>query len=98
MRAIRYAVCATGRAVVYRNNNGFDLERKVLYGLGRGSPDLVGYLFDSGRFLGLEVKRPGQKPSDEQRQWISVAARRGALVAVVTSVAEALALVYQETP
>jgi hypothetical protein len=60
---------------------------KLTFGLGKGSPDLVGAV--DGRFIGLEVKCPGERPEPHQAQlhaaWRSV----GCFVAVVTSVDEA---------
>jgi hypothetical protein len=96
MTAIRDACLATGRCRLFRNNSGKLPDRNgrwITYGLGLGSPDLVGFLVPSGRFLGLEVKVPGKKPTPEQVAWHRAASEAGALVAVVTSVAEALEVV-----
>jgi hypothetical protein len=57
-----------------------------------GTPDIVGFRRRDGRFVGLEVKVPGKKPSSEQL----VAGQRirdcGGLWGCVTSAAAALAL------
>lgn len=75
----------------------------VPYGLGTGSPDLVGILLTSccgckrprcsigsvGRWFCLEVKRPGEEATDEQEKVHEVWRRFGAFVEVVHSVEEA---------
>ena len=61
----------------------------VPYGLGIGSPDLVGIL--GGRWFCLEVKVPGDEPDDHQLRCHAVWRRFGAFVEVVTSVDEAKA-------
>lgn len=73
-------------------------------GLPVGSADLVGILrvvayapgaHDTwsyvGRFIALEVKRPGEKPRAEQVQWLDLVRRFGGFAAVVSSVEEARA-------
>lgn len=101
MFAIRAALGQRG-AALWRNNVGFDRERRVHYGLGLGSPDLVGIQTVTvtpehlgqrlGVFLGVEVKTPKGRVSDDQKRWHAVAAERGALVVVARSVDEALSL------
>ena len=100
MNAIQYAVNASGLAIVIRNDVGkAEVVRENLvvqhltYGLGVGSADLIGCCVPSGRFLGLEVKTATGRLSEDQRRWLAVWAKRGALVGVVRSVDEALALV-----
>lgn len=62
---------------------------KVPYGLGTGSPDLVGILAPWGRWFCIEVKVPGEEPDPHQlkchEQWRAM----GALVYVATSATEA---------
>lgn len=58
-------------------------------GLPEGSADLVGILAP-GRFLALEVKRPGEKPRPEQVRWLELVRAKGGFAAVVTSGADAL--------
>ena len=68
-------------------------------GLGVGSPDLVGSLtlIKDGMAiavaLGIEVKRPGEKPSTEQKAWVRVMEGMGWVVGVATSVDESKLLV-----
>lgn len=57
-----------------------------------GLPDIIGVL-PGGRFLGIEVKRPGaakRKNEAKQSEWIERARNRGALVIVATSVDDVL--------
>lgn len=65
--------------------------RRVTYGLGEGSPDLVCIIAPLGKWVGLEVKVPGEKPRPEQVRCHAAWRAVGAVVAVVTSVPEALA-------
>ncbi len=60
---------------------------RIAFGLGVGSPDLVGSL--EGRALGLELKAPGGHLSPEQERWHAAARRRGVAVFTVRSVEEA---------
>lgn len=66
-------------------------EFHVPYGLGTGSPDLVGVLAPTGKLVGLEVKCPGEEPSAEQLACHATWRRFGVFVAVVTSPEEARA-------
>lgn len=85
---------------VWRNAVGFDRATKVHYGIGLGSPDLVGILplvigpehvgRTLGVFLGVEVKTPIGRLSQDQKRWHTVARDRGALVVVARSVEDAL--------
>jgi len=88
MRSIWHALSKTQRVALWRNNVGYDGEHKVRYGLGVGSPDLVGIV--DGRFLGLEVKTATGRVSSEQRAWHEHARKHGALIHVVRTVEEAL--------
>lgn len=99
LHAVRAALVGTGCLLLWRNNTGGELveggdastrRRFVHYGLGKGSPDLVGMLRVNGRFVGFEVKRPGEGPTKDQQLWHAVARKAGAFVAVVHSVDEAL--------
>lgn len=59
-----------------------------------GTPDLIGCV--SGRCFVLEVKRPGKKPRALQVQQLEKWRKAGAVVGVVTSVGEAVHLVFGE--
>jgi hypothetical protein len=78
----------------WRNNSGA-LEnargRPVFFGK-PGSADIIGVL-EGGRFVGLEVKRPGGEPSTLQLEFAAEVRAKGGFYAVVTSVEEALAAV-----
>jgi hypothetical protein len=66
----------------------------VPYGLGVGSPDLVGLLAGRdglARWFALEVKRDGEEPRPEQVKCHEIWKRRGALVYVARSAADARA-------
>lgn len=61
----------------------------VAYGLAEGAADLVGLVEvrvlpsmvgrKLGVFVGLEVKRPGEKPRPDQLQWLACVRRFGGL-------------------
>lgn len=63
--------------------------RVVRYGLATGSSDLVGIVSVEispemvgsriGRFFSVECKRPGQRPRNDQRQWMDVVDSFGGL-------------------
>lgn len=100
MREIELALGAEPDVLLLRNNVGVAKhvhERTgrtwhVVYGLGPGSPDLVCIVAPLGRVVGLEVKRPGEKPSEAQLVCRSAWRSFGAVVETVTSVDEARAV------
>lgn len=51
-----------------------------------GLSDIIGLLPPKGRFLAIEVKRPGQRPTDKQAEFIDEVNRNGGLAFVATSV------------
>lgn len=51
-----------------------------------GIPDLIGCW--RGRFLGLEVKQPGEEPTPLQLRSLSLITRAGGIAGVVTSVGD----------
>lgn len=57
---------------------------RLTFGLGVGSPDLVGSL--AGRALGLELKSESGRLTADQQRWLQAAQRRGALVGAPRSV------------
>jgi hypothetical protein len=70
--------------LVWRNNTGMlpgfgkgGKTRPIKVGLGKGSADVIG-LLSSGRFLAIECKRPGERPTAEQTAWLNAVNDRGA--------------------
>ncbi len=64
-----------------------------------GTPDLIGYLPVSGKFLGIEVKLPDKPLRPSQEAWLKSAENSGCAVAVVHSVEEcnkAIELFYRD--
>lgn len=89
---------ATAGALVFRNNVGAIKKgaRWIVYGLGKGSADLVCMVPPYGRWLCVELKR--QKYgliSEDQKKWIDTVRRYGAVAGVVRSPEEALELLAQ---
>lgn len=67
-------------------------------GLGKGTSDLICIVPPLGRFLGIEVKRPGYSPSDvsdDQRSWLAAVRKFHGVSGIATNEAEALALVAE---
>jgi hypothetical protein len=54
----------------------------------RGVSDIIGCIPKTGRFLAIEVKRPGNKPTAEQQQFIDTINGAGGLAFVAYSVEE----------
>lgn len=75
-----------GRAKLTRDTGEFYF---LQYGLGVGTPDLIGILSPSGRLVGLEIKAPGEDATPEQAVVHSAWRTFGAFVAVVRSPDEA---------
>lgn len=96
MDSIRAALCAIEGVRVWRNNVGVDTMRGIRYGLGVGSPDLVGIAW--GRFVGLEVKTPTGRVSKEQTMWLDMVRRFGGVAGVARSVEDAIAIVEEARP
>lgn len=94
MRRIMLAVSEAG-AIVWRNNVGFATYPNgtvVKYGVcNPGGADLVG-IAPGGRFLAIEVKVPGQRPTPEQQRFINGVNLAGGIAGVARSVEEAIAL------
>lgn len=102
---IRLAAAKRGDLVLWRNNSGAltdDAGRLIRFGLGNDSAqankrlksaDLIGIHRPSGRFVSIEVKRPGWKHSDAserdraQAAWAATVAAMGGVALRVTSAA-----------
>lgn len=100
---IRLAASQRGDLVLWRNNVGAltdDAGRLIRFGLGNDSAqanrrmksaDLIGIHRPSGRFVSIEVKRPGWKHSDAserdraQAAWAATVAAMGGVALRVTS-------------
>ena len=100
---IRLAASQRGDLVLWRNNSGAltdDAGRLIRFGLGNDSAqanrrmksaDLIGIHRGSGRFVSIEVKRPGWKHSDAserdraQAAWAATVAAMGGVALRVTS-------------
>ena len=95
---IRLALGKRTDVIMFRNSVGYDKEKKVKFGLGKGTSDLVGILKPSGRWCVLEVKLPGwKKPRNaherEQAEFIRMINEAGGFGGFVTSVEEANVMV-----
>ena len=61
-----------------------------------GLPDIIGCL--KGQFFGIEVKMPGNRPTDLQRATLEKLASDGAVCGIVHSLSEAQSLVGTGSP
>ena len=61
---------------IFNNPVGFDQERKIKYGLFKGSSDLIGWT-NTGRFLAVEVKTPTGRLSKEQNKFLDEVNKSG---------------------
>lgn len=95
-QAIRLALGLVPGLVLFRNNIGATMHpgtsRPVHYGVGgKGGSDLIGLL--NGRFVALEIKRPGGRVTAEQLGFIEVVRNNGGFAAIVHSIDEAHAAI-----
>ena len=88
MRVVKHHLNVSMRCRLVRNNVGLDMEKGVRYGLGKGSPDLVGVL-PSGHNFCIETKMIRGRVSDDQKAWWRSAIRWGVRGGVVKSIAGA---------
>jgi hypothetical protein len=77
----------------FRNNTGAfalgDGPSKRFFRAGTvGSSDILGVIPPSGRFLAIETKRPGEKPTAEQRAFLRAVQDAGGVGLVITDVRE----------
>jgi len=87
MRACQLEATRLG-ARLMRNNVGVLRDSRgvpVHFGLGVGSSDLIGWTPDA-RFLAVEVKLPGRKPTREQARFIEAVRQAGGRAGVAYSV------------
>lgn len=84
---------------IFNNASGFDKQRKVHYGMGIGSSDLIGFKFktitqkDVGKsvaqFVAIEIKSQKGQPTAEQLAFIRTVRRFGGLSGIARTVREA---------
>ncbi len=87
--AIRLALGREAELVLWRNNCGYDAERRVRYGVASpGGADLIGMF--RGRFVAVEIKTPIGRQSKEQREFQALIERKGGIYVVLRSVEQAL--------
>lgn len=96
--------CSRGSVRLWRNNVGAMTNndgRLVKYGLCTGSADLIGIQqlpSGLGRFVALEVKRPGGRATQEQIKWLAMVREMGGIAEIVHSVEEAHAVLRAPPP
>jgi len=74
--------------VLWRNNCGYDGERRVRYGVGSpGGADLIGLY--NGRFVAVEIKTPTGRQSPDQKTFQSLVEAKGGEYVILRSVEDA---------
>lgn len=63
-------------------------------GMGKGYADLHGMLA-GGKYFALEVKRPGESPTPEQRQFLQAVTDAGGIAAVVHDFNDARRVIWE---
>lgn len=94
MRSIMIEMSKLGHRL-FRNNVGALKDargRLVRFGLGVGTSDLIGFT-STGRFLAIEVKRPGENPTDAQCAFIWGVNKFGGIAFTAHSADEAIKLI-----
>jgi hypothetical protein len=87
--SIRLALGREPDLVLWRNNIGFDPERRVRYGVGGpGGADLIGIF--RGRLVAVEIKTETGRQSAEQREFEQLVKRKGGVYVVLRSEQQAL--------
>jgi hypothetical protein len=78
--------------IMYRNNRGGAHRggRYISFGLGKGASDLIGVIL-GGRVFCLEVKKPGEKPTEDQESFMADIRRMGGFACPVESTTGAIA-------
>lgn len=70
--------------------------RHVRFNMARGCSDVLGILPPSGRFLAVEVKRPGRKPTADQLGFLDMVTAAGGLALCVSDVRDLAAALDAE--
>lgn len=84
-------------AILWRNNQGAFEDKNgrwIKFGVcNPGGSDLIGFRKSDGKFIGIEVKVPGKKPTPEQLKFIAAVRKSGGLAGVAYSVEDALKII-----
>lgn len=75
---------------IQKFNDKWAFRRMPPYSM-KGTPDII-FITKSGQFVGLEVKRPGGKQSDDQKEFEKRCLKAGGRYHVVTSLEDVRAL------
>lgn len=77
------------------SSTGAAVARYITYGLGPGSPDIVGVLTVCGLgiMVGIEAKSATGRVEPEQAAWLAAGASRGIITGVARSVDDARAII-----
>jgi hypothetical protein len=85
---IRLALGRIPGLCLWRNNCGYDGERRVRYGVGSpGGADLIGLY--NGRFVAVEIKTPSGRQSEDQRRFQALVEAKGGEYVILRSVEDA---------
>lgn len=85
---IRLALGSVPGLCLWRNNCGYDGERRVRYGVGSpGGADLIGVF--NGRFVAVEIKTPTGRQSEDQKRFAELVAAKGGEYVILRSVEDA---------
>jgi hypothetical protein len=91
---IRLALGRVPGLVLWRNNCGYDGDRRVRYGVGSpGGADLIGVL--NGRFVAVEIKTPTGRQSPDQKRFAELVESKGGEYVILRSIEDAEAWVSQ---
>jgi hypothetical protein len=89
---IRLALGRVPDLVLFRNNCGYDGEKRVRYGVGSpGGADLIGLY--GGKFVAVEIKTPTGRQSDDQKRFQQLIEAKGGEYVILRSVEDAEAWV-----
>ena len=86
--------------VMFRCNVGCGYTRDGRFfstGLPQGFSDLFGVRRSDGRAIFIEVKKPGERASEEQKKFIKAMKKNGAAAGICHSAEEAIKLVLEES-
>ena len=81
--------------LTFRNNTGWASQERTKYGLCNGSSDIIGILPD-GRFLAIEVKTTGKKPTIKQLNFIRAVCNHNGVAFHTDSVAHCIAVILDQ--